>query len=238
MHDVACDGREAARREHGGEREQHGDAGGDERAKGYEHDQEGDRHRQLLRPREPFAAEFAERMRRARVAELRNDEPRAPALDGGHRVQHRLHAIVGGFRLAAHGELNEHRVTVHRDLPAAAGRERRAHVLHLRRRCDCAQYARDHVLKRRFARGEARALHEHGLIRGLIEVGARERRLRARRAPAALFGFRELHDTDSLAERCRGEHEGQPTECGLLPVCRAPPRGSGCDIHRTLLSLE
>ncbi len=118
-------------------------------------------------------------MRRARVAELRDDEPRALTLDGGHRVQHGLHAVGGGFRVAAHRELNERRVAVPRNLSAVAGRERRAHILHLRRRRDCAQHVRDHVLKRRLARGEALALNEHGLIGGLIEVGVRERRLRA-----------------------------------------------------------
>ena len=75
---TACS--EPDRREHGGEREQHGHAGGDERAEREEQDQERDRHGEPLRLLEVLADRVVQLLRRAREAELGDREARVRVL--------------------------------------------------------------------------------------------------------------------------------------------------------------
>ena len=76
--DVARERRQADRREHAREGEQHGEPGGDERAERDQQDQQRHRQRRVLGPLEVLVQRLVQLVRRAREAELGHREPGMP----------------------------------------------------------------------------------------------------------------------------------------------------------------
>ena len=99
--------------EHGGEREQHRDPGGDERAERDHEDHQRDRQRERLAPAEVVLERFVERLLRAGVAELLDAQARVGALRGAGRGEDRARcASAACSEVALDLELDERRATV------------------------------------------------------------------------------------------------------------------------------
>ena len=92
---------EAERREHGGEREQDRQPGGDERAERAEQDEERERDRQPLGVREVLVERLADLVVRARVADLAHGDVGVALLHAGDGGEDRLDLVLRLVRVAA-----------------------------------------------------------------------------------------------------------------------------------------
>ena len=118
-------------REDGGQREQQRNARGHERAEGEHEDDQRDRDREQTGLPEVVAVRRLDRLDRARVAELADEEARMGTLRVGDAVEDGVDLVDRLGRVAADLELDERRVPVLRDLAgvargrAASGRSER-----------------------------------------------------------------------------------------------------------------
>ena len=159
-------------------------------------------------------------MIRARAAELLHDEAGMRVLHRCDRVEHGLHALVGGGAVAAQVELDEERATVLRA-------DRRLDVLHVGAGAEHrGDVARDGVR----ACGACR-LHEHRLGGDVREAGVREDVLGAGSLAVGVLGVGQLLAADDRADRDSGDDERDPAEGGRLPVRGAPAAGASSEVR-------
>ena len=200
-----------------GEREQHRDAGRDQRAEHGEHQDQRDRHRGHLGLAEVQRA--VDRLLDACVTGLGDAQVRVPGLHAGDRV------LEGGHRLV---DVRDVAGDLERD-QGTAGVLRHARRLDVRRICRVGGQRGGH-LGRRLAHG--RIGGEGGAGRRGLDQHVLGRRVELRRRvlvqhPLGLPGlagavFRQVPRAERLAGHENGGDEEQPTEDGGLAVRGAP----------------
>ena len=223
MKDAAHERRDADRAEHRGEREQHRQPRGDERAEGEQQDHERQRHRQLLGAREVSADRVVHGAIRAGLAELATGtrdalaattrRRRAPAPHGRPRSRF---ALSGRLRLGliAHPSAPPGRAPS----PRGAARGRPSPFgLHGGMPGSGLRRAR---------------LHEHALADRVLDARIREDLLRTRGLSVALLGIRQLPrpDSEPAARRSRRARASRrlPSSSAPRSSVRRGPRCCGC----------
>ncbi len=115
---------EPERREHCGQREQQRDPGRDERSECDHEDDQRDRDGEDAGALQVVAECGVDPVRRARIAELADEEVRMGALRRGDAVEHRLDLVGRLVLVALDLEFDERGVPAARDLTGVAGFER------------------------------------------------------------------------------------------------------------------
>ena len=226
VRDVADERREADRGEHGREREQHGQPGGDERAEGEQQDQEGQRHRQALGVREVLADRVVEGAIRARLAELRDPEargaPAAPPRRRRARADTRSSAVSPWpFRsnwTSARVPVLRRTGGLERSSPRAAARARSSHACMRGGTPGERPFAALRLRRARSRRPGGRSRRRRGSAP----------RARSRRSPARRRSAASCPTTEPSSDR--GDDEREPAEGRGLPVRGAPAAGARRDV--------
>ena len=232
--DLAREGKQADRREHRGQAEQHRDPRCDGGAEDDDQNAERDRQGGVLGPLEVLADGVVEGLRGACAAELLDAEVVMPGLHPGDGGEHGLDALGRGVAGVVELELHQHRPSVLRDEVCAVGVERRAHVRDAGLLRDRGDYVLDDRAEGGIAGLRGAALDEDALVGRVAVAAPVDDLLRpAGLADAELVGV-ELLGSDHAAEDDGGDDECEPTEDGRLAVARAPAAHPGREVVRAL----
>ena len=234
-HDLARQGDEAQRCEHGRQGEPERDERADERAEHEQQDHERDRDRDHPGAGQLRVEHRVERLAGRRRAGLDHGVVGVGLLHLGGAGDDRVD-VGGGLVVGALGaELDQHRVAVLRDLPLVAGRERRAELGHLRIRLELRDRGRDDGTERGIGRRLRLRLHEHVLaLLVQLEAGVADDVVGLAGLAHVDVVLVDRHHPDAGADRKRRDHERQPAENGGLAVFRTPTTHPGRDVRALL----
>jgi hypothetical protein len=216
---------------HGGEAEQEGHAGGNERAEGDDEDQEGDGEGEDLGLLEVVLEGLRDGLLGARVAELADEDVGVGALGRGGGVERRRGEVADLVLVTGDLERDEAGAAVLGELALVAGDERRLDFVDVRGRLEARDHVRDRGLERWIADLDgALALDEDLLLGGVAEVGIGDRVISDLRLTVAvvLLGDRLL--ADGTADHERDDDERQPAEDRRLAVAGAPAAGTRSEV--------
>ncbi len=217
------------RREDGRERQQQGDARGHERAERDHEDDQRERDREHARALEVVRECCVDRLRRARTAELSDEEARVGTLRVGDAFEDRAELVARLVLVASDLELDERGTPALCDLTCVGRVERRTDVLNGRLLRNARHDILDRGVESRRARSNGAALDQDALIRGQFEPGIEDPVHAARLAGAGRVRI-DLLRADLAANGERDQHERKPAERGGLPVSGAPAAGAGREV--------
>jgi len=221
---------QAGRCQHGRERQQDRQAGGDERAEREDQDDERQHHRRQPGPAHIAGEARIELVIRGSLTELLDDQARVRGLHAVDRLQDRRDLLLGIHGLAPDVELDERRVVVAREEPRPGVVERGDDVRRVRLVGQCLSDVPDRGDERGVGDRRRRRLHEHALAGGNLEVRLVEDLLCAPRVSVRDRPRLHLLRADGCAENHAQRGNREPAERRGLPVSGAPTAGAAGEV--------